>query len=370
MLIMCECVASGCSSPFQHYDSSLASFTIQTNIYNTTNNNHNSNSNKIADRSFSPQQVPHGVYINSNQHQNQYYDHHSNVRECEPGRAKSIAQSLGFELDEYEIIEKGVYYVKYVDPSSASALAGLKQNDKITKINGKSTNGMSYDQFCQEIAIAQEQQQRNNMIHLMVLRRSAKTTTPTTTTTTATIKTEKNIPINNNLYSSSSSSDQQHHQHYSNPSASTYSTATALTASQTSNFGNDNNKINKSLNDHHTMTITNNNTNNNNNNKSGFFDEGYAAESHASATSSSSTNNAMLNDFNSTSSMQPYQMISIVHCNTSDNTQTITTDPNNNHNYNNNNITGAGKNRFIETFFCFVYFNTLQTPLDSVYIVN
>ena len=86
----------------------------------------------------------------------------------------SNSNMLGFQLDESEVITKGQYYVKYVEGSSASALAGLKEGDKITKINGKSTNGMTYDQFCQEIAIAQQQQQRNNMIHLMVMRRSSK----------------------------------------------------------------------------------------------------------------------------------------------------------------------------------------------------
>ncbi len=53
-------------------------------------------------------------------------------------------------------------------------MAGLKDGDKITKINGKSTIGMSYEQFCYEIVIAQQQQQKNNMIHLMVMRRSSK----------------------------------------------------------------------------------------------------------------------------------------------------------------------------------------------------
>ncbi len=81
---------------------------------------------------------------------------------------------MGFQLDENEVISKGYYFVKYVDPNSASAQAGLKEGDKITKINGKSTGGMSYDEFCNEIAIAQQQQLKNNMIHLMVMRRSAK----------------------------------------------------------------------------------------------------------------------------------------------------------------------------------------------------
>jgi len=82
---------------------------------------------------------------------------------------------LGFQLDENEVITKGQYYVKLVEIDSASAMAGLKQGDKITKINGKSTLNMTYDQFCAEIVYAQQQQQKNNMIHLMVMRRSSKT---------------------------------------------------------------------------------------------------------------------------------------------------------------------------------------------------
>jgi hypothetical protein len=56
-------------------------------------------------------------------------------------------------------------------------MAGLKDGDKITKINGKPTTGMSYDEFCNEIIISQQQQQLNkhNMIHLMVMRKSNKT---------------------------------------------------------------------------------------------------------------------------------------------------------------------------------------------------
>jgi hypothetical protein len=97
---------------------------------------------------------------------------------------------LGFELDENEVLQRGLYYVKSVDTNSASALAGLKPGDKITKINGKTTVGMGYEEFCHEIAIAHQQQQRNNMIHLMVMRRSSKHTgsssyLATTTTTTA-----------------------------------------------------------------------------------------------------------------------------------------------------------------------------------------
>lgn len=88
--------------------------------------------------------------------------------------SSSSSNQLGFQLDENEIRHKGVYFVKSVEPNSPSAMAGLKQGDKITKINGKSTNGMSYEQFCDEIVIAQQQQLKNNMIHLMVMRKSAK----------------------------------------------------------------------------------------------------------------------------------------------------------------------------------------------------
>ena len=104
---------------------------------------------------------------------------------------KSQLNSLGFQLNENEIVDKGAYFVKYVDPNSASALAGLKEGDKITKINGKSTAGMSYEQFCYEIVVAQQQQQKNNMIHLMVMRRSAKVNASTATV----------LPIRNNLAS-------------------------------------------------------------------------------------------------------------------------------------------------------------------------
>ena len=91
-------------------------------------------------------------------------------------RPKVLSQSLGFQLDENELIRNNCYYVKYVEGGSASSMAGLKDGDKITKINGKSTSGMSYDEFCNEILIAQQQQQQNkhNMIHLMVMRKSNK----------------------------------------------------------------------------------------------------------------------------------------------------------------------------------------------------
>jgi C-terminal processing protease CtpA/Prc len=81
---------------------------------------------------------------------------------------------LGFQLDEGQIIENN-YYVKSVEPGSPSALAGLRPGDKITKINGKSTSGMNYDEFCNEIEIAQQKHQRHSTIHLMVMRKSIKT---------------------------------------------------------------------------------------------------------------------------------------------------------------------------------------------------
>jgi hypothetical protein len=131
-------------------------------------------------------------------------------------RPKVLSQSLGFQLDENELTRNNSYYVKYVEGGSASSMAGLKDGDKITKINGKSTSGMSYDEFCNEILIAQQQQQQNkhNMIHLMVMRKSNKSTsqqqqgssinatTANTTMNTSTITTHKptvsfNTSLNN-----------------------------------------------------------------------------------------------------------------------------------------------------------------------------
>lgn len=84
--------------------------------------------------------------------------------------------SLGFKLDEQAFASKHIYVVKFVETGTPSAMAGLKEGDKITKINGRSTVGMPYDEFHREILIAQQQQMRNNMIHLMVMRKSAKST--------------------------------------------------------------------------------------------------------------------------------------------------------------------------------------------------
>ncbi len=130
--------------------------------------------------------------------------------------------TLGFQLDEHEMLQRGLYVVRYVEPNSPSALAGLKEGDRVTKINGKPTAGMGFEEFCREIEIAQQKQLQNNMIHLMVLRKSAKSTgtssysaitsaTSMTTTTnsssTATASSGTVLPIKNAFSSSSSSSN-------------------------------------------------------------------------------------------------------------------------------------------------------------------
>jgi C-terminal processing protease CtpA/Prc len=84
--------------------------------------------------------------------------------------------TLGFQLDEQEMLQRGLYVVRFVELNSPSALAGLKEGDRVTKINGKPTPGMGFEEFCREIEIAQQKQLQNNMIHLMVLRKSAKST--------------------------------------------------------------------------------------------------------------------------------------------------------------------------------------------------
>ena len=113
-------------------------------------------------------------------------------------RPKVLSSSLGFQLDENELVRSNSYYVKYVESGSASSMAGLKDGDKITKINGKSTNGMSYDEFCNEIIISQQQQQQNkqNMIHLMVMRKSNKSQQQQGSTINATTSTN-NISASN-----------------------------------------------------------------------------------------------------------------------------------------------------------------------------
>lgn len=67
---------------------------------------------------------------------------------------------------------------------------------------------MGYDEFCNEIAIAQQQQLKNNMIHLMVMRRSAKTSS--TSSVSANVLSSVSgsgsgigptvLPIKNNMY--------------------------------------------------------------------------------------------------------------------------------------------------------------------------
>lgn len=91
-------------------------------------------------------------------------------------KLKVVSSSLGFKLDEQALATKHVYIVKYVEPDTPSALAGLKEGDKITKINGKPTQSMPFDEFQREIFIAQQKQIEHNMIHLMVMRKSAKST--------------------------------------------------------------------------------------------------------------------------------------------------------------------------------------------------
>lgn len=88
----------------------------------------------------------------------------------------NLSSSLGFTLDEAEVAQKACYLVQCVESGSASAQAGLRPGDKITRINGKSTVGMSLVEFCHEIQMAQQQQLKNNMIHLMVMRKSVKNT--------------------------------------------------------------------------------------------------------------------------------------------------------------------------------------------------
>lgn len=109
--------------------------------------------NNVDERETSPYRAPHSIIV----------------------RPKISSQSLGFELDELKLEQNGIYVVKNVDSGSPSATAGLKEGDKITKINGKSTKDMSYEEFCDEIEIAQQMHKKHNMIHLMVMRKSIKT---------------------------------------------------------------------------------------------------------------------------------------------------------------------------------------------------
>lgn len=42
-------------------------------------------------------------------------------------KPKVMSNQLGFQLDENEVRQKGVYFVKYVEANSPSAMAGLKR---------------------------------------------------------------------------------------------------------------------------------------------------------------------------------------------------------------------------------------------------
>lgn len=146
--------------------------------------------------------------IDSSEFQNSSYQEN---RESSPYRAphsiilrpKVISQSLGFELDEKRINESCNFIVKRVEAGSPSAVAGLKEGDKITKINGKSTTGMSFEDFLNEVAIAQQIHERHNMIHLMVMRRTQKASQSAAATASATTS-----AVNEALLSSASSMQQ------------------------------------------------------------------------------------------------------------------------------------------------------------------
>jgi C-terminal processing protease CtpA/Prc len=145
--------------------------------------------NNVDERETSPYRAPHSIIV----------------------RPKLSSQSLGFELDELKLEQNGIYVVKNVDNGSPSATAGLKEGDKITKINGKSTKDMSYDEFCDEIEVAQQMHKKHNMIHLMVMRKSQKTrennlissTSDTTLSTkpTTTLSSSSSLISDNNLVS-------------------------------------------------------------------------------------------------------------------------------------------------------------------------
>lgn len=224
----------------------------------TANNNNISNNKTGSNESNSPSQIVVNA-ATSNTNQGGRSSSSSNSRAASSSaqhnivvKPKILSNTLGFQLDENEVIQKGLYYVKYVDPNSASCLAGLKEGDKITKINGKSTQGMSYEEFCNEIVIAQQQQLKNNMIHLMVMRRSSKAHATSSYSATATssisnISGPTVLPIQNHNQSTS-----------------------ILTSSTSSNLN-----INEKT--------------------SSFVDEGYVPGSVTSATSSSTTTPALGN---------------------------------------------------------------------------
>ena len=172
-------VVSG-SSSFQHYDTTAAPTTTrryhQLQIHNaasreTSPTDHVSKYQSSTGSRYKSQS-PYSVIFRQQQQELQQQQQ----QQEQDALRGNVSQALGFLLDEKAIITNGLYVVKYVDPNSASSLAGLKTGDRITKINGKLTNDMSYEQFCEEIIIAQQQQQHNNMIHLMVMRKSAKST--------------------------------------------------------------------------------------------------------------------------------------------------------------------------------------------------
>lgn len=120
-------------------------------------------------------------------------------------------------------------------------MAGLKEGDKITKINGKSTVGMNYEQFCYEIVIAQQQQQKNNMIHLMVMRRSAKVNVASSSVTTASSVSNLSGPtvlpiknMNKSIVSTSTSSNLVDEGYVPGSATSATSSATTTTANVSS----------------------------------------------------------------------------------------------------------------------------------------
>jgi hypothetical protein len=186
------------SSPYEHYETSTyTATTTQYKVHKISTNSGSrepSPSNNVVASATSTS----GSSSRSQNYQQQNVHFASNV--------KIVPNTLGFQLNENELRQKGIYVVKYVESNSPSALAGLKEGDKITKINGKLTAGMSYELFCHEIEIAQKQQQRNNMIHLMVMRKTAKTngsssylTTTTATSSVSNLSGPTVLPIKNNL---------------------------------------------------------------------------------------------------------------------------------------------------------------------------
>ncbi|CAF0708112.1 unnamed protein product, partial [Brachionus calyciflorus] len=173
------------SSSSYQYDSSSYTATSTVLNNNPPRNDNNNNNNQYSyqqnytstytSTSKSRDASPSSVLINdTNRNSSSSSGNLARPAYIQQQYTTSSSNQLGFQLDETEVRTKGVYFVKSVEPNSPSAMAGLKEGDKITKINGKSTIGMDYEQFCEEILIAQQQQMKNNMIHLMVMRKSAK----------------------------------------------------------------------------------------------------------------------------------------------------------------------------------------------------